>query len=281
MLNLLGNKKKYYFLAGLPRSGNTVLSSVLNQNSILQVSANSSLINIIEFVESQKRNSDRIFFNFPDHKSMDACLSGIFDSYYKSWTGNYIIDRGPWGIDSGLSLLENYCPNADDLKFICPVRDLNQILASWLVHYHRTATIDLRYEDVVLDCIKNKLMRHGGMIYHALWSVKNLSQPKYKDRVYFMHYDNFCNNPQGELNNIYDFLGIKRYKHDFNNIGRFEANGVKYIDNVSSDLMGIYYVKPTVEKRNHPVDEVLPLEIRQQYKDFTVDNYKDLVFDFS
>ena len=34
-------EKKYYFLAGLPRAGNTVLSSILNQNSRVQVSANS------------------------------------------------------------------------------------------------------------------------------------------------------------------------------------------------------------------------------------------------
>ena len=35
--------KKYFFLAGLPRCGNTLFSSILNQNPNIKVTANSLL----------------------------------------------------------------------------------------------------------------------------------------------------------------------------------------------------------------------------------------------
>ena len=39
-------KKKIYYLAGLPRAGNTLLGSILNQNPKVKVSPNSMLVEI-------------------------------------------------------------------------------------------------------------------------------------------------------------------------------------------------------------------------------------------
>ena len=118
-------EKKYYFLAGLPRAGNTVLSSILNQNSRVQVSANSFVSNI--FFNILNQADSLAYQNFPDSQSLMDCVSTVFQSYYKSWKGRTIIDRGPWGTDDNLRVLEQYCPN--ELKFICPVRDVNKVLA--------------------------------------------------------------------------------------------------------------------------------------------------------
>ena len=49
-------EKKYYFLAGLPRAGNTVLSSILNQNSREQVSANSFVSRIFPYILDKADN---------------------------------------------------------------------------------------------------------------------------------------------------------------------------------------------------------------------------------
>ena len=60
--------KKYFFLAGLPRSGNTLLSTILNQNPDLKVSSNSFLTEHIfdelikkEKVKLSKKNISRGF----------------------------------------------------------------------------------------------------------------------------------------------------------------------------------------------------------------------------
>ena len=87
--------KKYFFLAGLPRTGNTLLSSILNQNPDLAVSANSFVSEIFYYGVSLQFSE--MFQNFPDFDSLESYLRSIFDSYYKNWDAKYIIDRGPWG----------------------------------------------------------------------------------------------------------------------------------------------------------------------------------------
>jgi len=68
--------KKIFYLAGLPRAGNTLLSSILNQNPKVKVSANSILSTITWNLFCLKEN--KVFKNFPDHKSLDNVIINIF-----------------------------------------------------------------------------------------------------------------------------------------------------------------------------------------------------------
>ena len=85
----------YFFLAGLPRSGNTLLSSILNQNPEIMVSANSFLCDHMH--HTALLQYDERFKNFPDSNSLNNLISSTFDSYYKDWDAKYIIDRSSWG----------------------------------------------------------------------------------------------------------------------------------------------------------------------------------------
>ena len=58
---------KYYFLSGIPRAGNTILSSILNQNKDIGVSANSLVAETLYKLDEWKK-SDVAFNNFPDEK---------------------------------------------------------------------------------------------------------------------------------------------------------------------------------------------------------------------
>ena len=120
--------KKYFFLAGLPRSGNTLLSSILNQNPEINVSANSFLCDV--FAHGTSLQYTDIYQNFPDENSLNDYLSSIFDSYYKNWNGKYIIDRGPWGTPQNLDYLKNFLNNK--IKIVVPVRDIVDIIASFI-----------------------------------------------------------------------------------------------------------------------------------------------------
>ena len=57
--------KKIYYLAGLPRTGNTVLGSILNQNPKIKVSLNSILVELVWRLHSIKK--DRLFLNVKKH----------------------------------------------------------------------------------------------------------------------------------------------------------------------------------------------------------------------
>ena len=51
--------KKIYYLAGLPRTGNTLLGSILNQNPKIKVSPNSILVELVWRLHNIKK--DKLF----------------------------------------------------------------------------------------------------------------------------------------------------------------------------------------------------------------------------
>ena len=93
--------KKYYFLSGLPRAGNTLLGSILNQNKSISMTANSTVCEMLYRIESIKYQIPA-FVNFPDSKSFDNVSKNILKNYYSEWKSRYIIDRSCWGTPENL-----------------------------------------------------------------------------------------------------------------------------------------------------------------------------------
>jgi len=84
---------KIFFLMAMPRSGNTLFGSLMNQNPDIAVTANSITLEIMKDIFLLKHTD--VFQNYPDHKSLDNVLSSVYKNYYKDWKYKYIIDRGP------------------------------------------------------------------------------------------------------------------------------------------------------------------------------------------
>jgi len=96
--------KKFFCLHGLPRAGNTLLGSIINQNPKVAVTANSIIADMLGELYMLK-NTD-IFKNFPDHKSFDNVTKSLIQKYYKDWPQEFIIDRAPWGVPINLKFLK-------------------------------------------------------------------------------------------------------------------------------------------------------------------------------
>ena len=76
--------KKLYYLSSLPRSGNTVLASILNQNPKIACTSNSIVTDILKNINSLKIGPTS-YNNFPDKKSFDNVLKNVSQNYYKDW----------------------------------------------------------------------------------------------------------------------------------------------------------------------------------------------------
>ena len=95
---------------GAPRSGNTVVSSVLNQNRKICLTAQSPLCETLYSLDKGKKigSIGKILGNFPDNKSYNNIIKNLFDNYYSDWEQEIIFDRSPWGNPSHLKLLNKY-----------------------------------------------------------------------------------------------------------------------------------------------------------------------------
>ena len=64
--------KQLLFLVALPRSGNTLFASIMNQNKEIAATANSITLEIMKDLFLLKQTD--VFQNFPDHRSLDNVL---------------------------------------------------------------------------------------------------------------------------------------------------------------------------------------------------------------
>jgi len=251
--------KKIFFLAGLPRAGNTILTSILNQNPNICCTPNSITLEIIKDLFLLKQTD--VFQNFPDHKSLNNVLDSVFNNYYKDWNYKYIIDRGPAGTIGNLELVKKHLdPN---IKIIFLVRPILEVLASWIDWANKTPNNYLKREGTPTQAC-HALMNKDGQIMKELKCMSNLLKAKNKHHVLFVDYDEIVYKPKETIDGIYKFLGIPKYKHRFKNFKQIEVNGLKYDDTIFGKGMHTIKTKSlTKTKRN--ITKILPTEIIQKY----------------
>ena len=76
--------KKIYFLCAMPRSGNTLFTSIMNQNPDLVVTPKSITLEIMKELFLLKNRAT--FKNFPDEQSLDNVMDEVYNLYYKYWS---------------------------------------------------------------------------------------------------------------------------------------------------------------------------------------------------
>tara|TARA_R100001163_G_scaffold18922_1_gene16726 strand:- start:536 stop:1339 length:804 start_codon:yes stop_codon:yes gene_type:complete len=251
--------KKIFFLAGFPRAGNTILTSILNQNPDICCTPNSITLEIYKELALLKKTD--VFQNFPDHKSLDNVFSNVYNNYYKDWNYKYIIDRGPAGTEGNLDLVKKHLDA--NIKIIFLVRPILEILASWIHWASKTPNNYIRKLGTPVQAC-HELMNKNGQIVKELRCMQNLLKPKNKHHVLFVDYDEIVFKPKETIDSIYKFLGIPKFKHNFKKFKQVKVNGISYDDSMFGK--GMHTIKTnglTKTKRN--ITQVLPQEIIQKY----------------
>ena len=256
--------KDIFFLHGLPRAGNTVFGSIMNQNKDVAVTANSLCCDIIgEIYLLQKTD---IFKNFPDHSSLQNVTKNVLNNYYENWGKKYIIDRGPWGCPENLKFLKLI---KQDIKIIVLVRDVIEVLGSFLAWSEKEPSSFVnQYAAKTREEKCHMLMNREGQIIKELIGIKHLLDYQPKEMYHIMDFNNLVKNTENTINDIYDFLGILKYKHDFNNIGQFKVNNMNYDDTIMGK--GLHTLKEGAirnYKEDYDAYEIVPKSIIDTYKE--------------
>ena len=251
--------KKLFFLVALPRSGNTLFSTIMSQNPKIAATANSITLEIMKDVFLLKQTD--VFQNFPDHKSLDNVLDSVFDTYYKDWSQEIIIDRGPVMTPSNFTLMQKHYKRP--FKCIVLVRDLMDVLASYMQWYTENPDSFVNKlgsnDDEKLSMIMNK----NGAVAKELDAIKNAYN--YPDICHFVKYDDLVANPEQEFRKIYEFMEEPYYSHYFDNLQTLNINGIKYDDTIVGSNMHKLFDGP-VRKVYNPYIEKIPERIRKEYE---------------
>lgn len=252
--------KKVFFLVGLPRAGNTLLSSILNQNPKIAVTANSITTDLLYNVSSIKSLST--FKNFPDHQSFNNIAHHIFDSYYKDWKQTYIIDRSPWGTPANLKILKE---TGKDIKIIVLTRDIIEVLASfirWSRANPNNFQDKLNPKTIEEQC--DNLMRES-VISQNLMAIKHLLLRENKSLYHVVRYNDLIDSPEHIIKGIYNYLEIPPFQHRYINLDQFEINGIKYNDSVVGK--NLHFIKTDrISKSDYDAYSLIPQAIVKEYK---------------
>ena len=267
--------KPYYFMAGLPRAGSTLLKSLLNQNPSIHTEPVSPVMELMYWNDHYFTESEQ-YLGYPKPKSAHKVVSSIIDDYYFDVEKPIIIDHcRAWS--NNIERIKTYI--TPEPKIICPVRNIVEVLTSFITMVRRNSD-QVSFIDQYLiekglpindDNRCHYLMSKDGIVEQALWAQSQaFIRGDDKKHLLMVEYDDLINSPQGTMDRIYDFLEIESYSHCFDKI-----------DNVHREnddqwyLKDMHHVRSKLEKKSKKPEDILSDNILNMYSNLEYWKYSD------
>ena len=263
--------RKYYFMAGLPRSGSTVLSSILNQNPEIYSGPSSPVLSTIYAVENHLQN-DELFHGFPKPQQADLIISNIIHQFYSDVKQPVVIDKNrAW--TARVSYIEGYI--RQPAKIICPVRDIEEILTSIIMLIRRNpyqegqSRINFIDEQLVKlniplsdDNRCEYIAGQQGILGQSLNAIMEGFNQGFADRIHFVEYKNLVSNPEQTLQELYEFLDEEPYEHTFDSLQNLNREN----DMRTYGLNDMHEVRPELQSTASDPTQVLSEYVLEKCK---------------
>lgn len=209
---------KIHFIAGLPRSGSTLLSAILNQNPRFWAGMTSPVLGLFNALQPKFSGSE-FASRFDDSRKRNI-LCGVMESYYH-WPIPFedavhtVFDTNRmW--PSKLDLIHELYPAA---KIICMVRNIGWIVDSMerLVAKHPlqlASMFKFQPGGTVYSRVKLMMDPEDGLIGAPLAALKQAWYGPHRDKLIPVHYDQLTRSPYATLSKIYKALDEPWHEHD-------------------------------------------------------------------
>jgi sulfotransferase len=222
----MSDPRRIYFLAGLPRSGSTLLANILVQHPRIHVTGTSGIVDMLvqvrngwdrlrEFQAMERRTSEQVKGNV---------LRAMLQGYFAHIERPICIDKNRrWSefLEMGAELVGG----RDRLKVLVTVRDLRNVLASFEKLYRKTSALG----QLPLEADRGAkfktalgrvevLMEEERAVGRAYYGIRDAVTRGWKDRMHFIDYEDLTRKPRETINSVYRFLGEERHQHDFEHV---------------------------------------------------------------
>ena len=228
--------KQFVALSGLPRTGSTLLSSILSQNPEIHAEGNSAVCQLMWDMQQSVANSEQIKASNKD--LTNKLVKPIPHTYYSNIKKPIVVDKcRSWTLPANVEILNRYFDSAP--KVIVLVRPLVEIVASFMSLRKENGWIDL--ETGLLENGSEPIMRS---LAGVEWARKNNN-----GEFLFVTYDELVDDTETSLDRIYEHCGWQPFTHDLNNI----VNQYKENDDIYG-LIGQHDIRPEISRRTVNVD---------------------------
>jgi len=186
-----------YYLSSIPRSGSTLLASLLSQRDDVYVSPTSNLGETLGAVVNAFENSQATKAGECSKEELHRTLKGVVDAKYSDRKESVIFDKGRTWPDP--QIMETMGKAMGEVKIVATVRPMAECIAS----FYEIDKSDLPIKEWIKT---SQLYSHLMISYTALKD----GYEKYPEQFCLIEYDNLCNKTQVELDRLADFIGIPR-----------------------------------------------------------------------
>lgn len=250
---------QYNFISGLPRSGSTLLASILRQNPKFTASIMTPVGRVVtDLLMSMSGQNEAHMFLTEQHKRQ--MLRGIFSAYYEydDLETNVAFDNNRrWC--ANMSLLADLYPES---KVICCVRSPAAIVDSFERLFQKNP-LDMseiygaRSNLTVYNRVE-ELMKSVGVVGFALNAFRSAYYGPFKDKLLIINYSDLCRSPHRIMKDLHLSLGFSEFNYDFEHI--YPIPGTEIFDK-ELGTPGLHNLKPSVVYEERAT--VLPPDIFQ------------------
>jgi len=256
-------KKNIFFQTSLPRAGSTLLQNIIGQRPDFYVTPTSGVLELLYGARSSYSSS-------PEFKAQDSelmkqgflnfCRQG-FEGFYEAVTDRpYVLDKSRgWGVHYRFVEMFYHRP-----RMVCLIRDLRDIYASIEKNFRKHAHLDSGLEKHVelrgtTTAKRVDLWSASVPVGLALDRLFQLLQDGTLEQMLVIRYEDLLQQPQRELNRIYEFFELPSFEHDFENIEQITRE-----DDSVYGIFGDHNVQRQLRPQPSRAQEILGPEICQR-----------------
>ena len=210
---------RLHFIAGLPRSGSTLLAGILRQNPRFHAGMTGPVGAMYMALEGamSRRNEAAVFIN---DEQRQAVLKGLFTNYYGTIEPEKMIFDTNRVWCTKLPALSRLFPAS---RIICCVRDISWIMDSVERLVRRNAfelsgMFGFDAGSTVYTRV-NRLSASDGLVGYALDALREAFFGEDAGRLILLEYQALTRAPESTMRLLYSLLGQEYFAHDFDNVG--------------------------------------------------------------
>jgi sulfotransferase len=256
--------KSIYFLAGLPRSGSTLLANILAQHPKIYVTPTSGIVDMLVQVRNNWDRNDA--FQAAERKLNEqikqTVLRSMLEAYFAHTARPICIDKNRYWVEF-LEMAAALLGGREHVKVIVTVRDLRDTVASFEQLFRKTSALGQIHQEAAL-ALKFKTAQgrvetfidDGQPVGRAYNAIRDAVTRGWKDRMHFVDYEDLTRQPKATVEAIYRFLGDEGHTHDFDHVEQVTIEddfvyGIKDLHQIRAQ------VKPQPAQWKHVFDDAV------------------------
>ena len=244
---------RFAFLAGLPRTGSTVLGTLLSQHPDLHPTRTSVVRDLLNYVKKFGLGESPYYDVKDPNSPCWGIMRGMLYGAYKHVTEEVVIekDRG-WAMDTELV----HILSRERARVLSPVRSIPEILASFVLISRKIGKQSKVEDELRLAGRESNSWTLSRIIWekyvYANWRMLKAGYEKDPDCFLLLEYDDIVSRPKETMDLITTYLDVSPWTPTTSGL----VNPNPENDRVYG-MPGLHDVKPELKRTSPPAWEVL------------------------